>query len=354
MERARADWRLERVAGTRSAGRTAGTDTRGGRSFAMTHISGIHHVTCIAGDAQENLDFYTRVLGMRLVKRSVNQDVPDTYHLFYADGEGHPGADITFFPWPAMPKGTPGVGLAMEVSLAVPAGSLPWWAERLESLGVAVRPIETRFGERVLPVSDPHGLHVALIETGDAREFTPWERSPVPAEKQILGLHAVRLWEHDLAATALFLTSVLGFRAQGSEGDWHRFAIGNGGSGAHLDIRELQGERRGAWGVGAIHHVAWRVPDDQAELAMRERIAAARRRPTEVIDRFWFRSVYFLEPGGVLFEIATDGPGFTTDENLDTLGETLVLPPWLEPSRAAIEAALPPLRYVPAAEPLAS
>jgi glyoxalase family protein len=295
----------------------------------MTHITGIHHVTCIAGDAQQNLDFYTRVLGMRLVKRSVNQDVPDTYHLFYADGEGHPGADITFFPWPSMPPVKPGIGLAMEVSLAVPNGTLSWWADRLASLGIEARPVETRFGERLLPVTDPHGLHIALVETGDSREFAPWKNSPVPADKQVLGLHAVRLWEHDLAATAAFLTDVLEFRAVGTEDGWHRFAVGSGGSGAHLDVRELSSERRGAWGVGAIHHVAWRVPDDETELVMRERVAQARRRPTEVIDRFWFRSVYFLEPGGVLFEIATDGPGFTTDEDLDTRGEPLVLPPWL-------------------------
>lgn len=322
--------------------------------MASTHITGIHHVTCIAGNAQENLDFYTRVLGMRLVKRSVNQDVPDTYHLFYADGEGHPGADLTFFPWPSMPPAKAGIGLAMEVSLAVPAGTLPFWSERLESHGAALRAIETRFGEPVLPLTDPHGLEIALIETADKREFTPWDKSPVPAEKQILGLHAVRLWEHDLDSTAAFLTNTLGFRPAGRENEWHRFEVGSGGSGAHLDLRQLASERRGAWGVGAIHHVAWRVPSDEAELAMRERVADARRRPTEVIDRFWFRSVYFLEPGGVLFEIATDGPGFTADEDLDTLGETLVLPPWLEPQRREIEAALPSLEYGPERSPTSS
>jgi len=314
----------------------------------MKEITGIHHVTCIAGDAQENLDFYTGVLGMRLVKKSVNQDVPDTYHLFFADAEGHPGADLTFFPWPKMPKGTPGIGLSMEVSLAVPAGTLRFWTERLEQHGAAIRAIEPRFGETVLTMTDPHGLEIALVETADAREFTPWDKSPVPADKQILGLHSVRLWEHDLALTAGFLTNTLGFRATGQEDEWHRFAIGHGGSGAHLDIREVKSERRGAWGVGAIHHVAWRVPDEDAQLAVQARVAEARRRPTEVIDRFWFKSVYFLEPGGVLFEVATDGPGFTADEDLATLGEKLVLPPWLEPMRTQIEAALPPLEYAPA------
>ena len=315
----------------------------------MNEIAGIHHVTCIAGDAQENLDFYTGVLGMRMVKKSVNQDAPDTYHLFFADAEGHPGADLTFFPWPKMPLGKPGFGLAMEVSLAIPSGSLAFWSDRLRAHDVDVRPEESRFGERLLPFTDPHGLQVALVETADPREFTPWEKSPVHAERQILGLHAVRLWERDLRETGAFLTDTLGFRPAGDENGWHRFAIGRGGSGAHLDVRELPNERRGAWGVGAIHHVAWRVPDDEAQLAVRKRVAESRRRPTEVIDRFWFRSVYFLEPGGVLFEIATDGPGFTADEDAATLGEKLVLPPWLEPQRREIESALPPLNYGAAA-----
>jgi glyoxalase family protein len=310
----------------------------------MSGITGIHHVTCIAGDAQENLDFYTNVLGMRMVKKSVNQDSPDTYHLFFADGEGHPGADLTFFPWPKMPGATQGFGLAMEVALAVPTGSLAFWSERLAAHGTVPESPATRFGERVLPFTDPHGLAVTLVETRDPREFTPWARSPVAPERQIMGLHSVRLWERELRATSAFLVDVLGFHAAGEEDGWHRFALGAGGSGTHLDVREA-GASRGAWGVGAIHHVAWRVADEADQIAVRERVANARRRPTEVIDRFWFKSVYFLEPGGVLFEIATDGPGFTADEDVATLGEKLVLPPWLEPSRAAIEAGLPPLHY---------
>ncbi len=313
----------------------------------MNEISGIHHVTCIAGPAQENLDFYTGVLGMRMVKKSVNQDSPDTYHLFFADGEGHPGADLTFFPWPQMPPVTPGHGLSVEVSLAVPAGTLAYWSARLREHGARPRAEETRYGERALPVTDPHGLPLALVETGDAREFTPWDGSPVPRDRQVMGLHSVRLWERSLAATSSFLTGVLGFRAAGEEAGWHRFAVGRGGSGAHLDIREMPAEPRGAWGVGAIHHVAWRVADDAGQRTVQSRVAAAKRRPTEVIDRFWFKSVYFLEPGGVLFEIATDGPGFTADEDLATLGEKLVLPPWLEPMRAEIEAGLPELNYEP-------
>jgi glyoxalase family protein len=311
----------------------------------MNDIGGIHHVTCISGNAQENVDFYTGVLGMRMVKKSVNQDSPDTYHLFYADADGHPGADITFFPWPGMPPGKTGHGLSTEVSLAVPAGSMDYWAERISRAKVKVDAIETRRGEKALPLIDPHGQRVALVETSDKREFTAWSKSPVPRDKQILGLHAVRMWEHDRAATASFLTDVMGFKAAGEENGWHRYTVAGGGSGAHLDIRETPSEDRGRWGVGSIHHVAWRVADERAQLAVRQRVAEARRRPTEVIDRFWFKSVYFLEPGGVLFELATDGPGFTADEDLATLGESLVLPPWLESQRGPIEAALPKLTY---------
>jgi glyoxalase family protein len=309
----------------------------------VADITGIHHVTAITGDAQTNLNFYTGVLGMRLVKKSVNQDAPDTYHLFYADANGHPGADLTFFPWPDSPAVQPGVGLAVEVALAVPAQSLNFWSERLLQHSVRTAGIKRRRHEQALTLYDPFGFEIALVATNDSREFTAWNNSLVPVEHQILGLHSVRLWERDLALTQQFLVDVLGFSPMGEEDGWYRYGVHGGGSGKHLDIRELPTEQRGRWGVGGIHHVAWRVPDDATELAVRERIALAHRRPTEVIDRFWFRSVYFLEPGGVLFEIATDGPGFTADESLATLGEQLVLPPWLEQRRGEIEARLPQL-----------
>ena len=314
----------------------------------MADIEGLHHITCIAGDAQENVDFYSGVLGMRLVKKSVNQDSPGTYHLFYADGDGHPGTDITFFPWPEMSPAKPGVGLAMEVSLAVPLGSLDYWSGRLEEHGIATGELEVRRQTAALPFSDPHGLPLVLHETADEREFTPWSASPVPTERQVRGLHSVRLWQRDLASTASFLTGVLGFVDLGTDGDWAAFGFGEGGSGRYLEIQEIPDAERGRWGTGGVHHVAWRVPDLDTELKVRERIERARRRPTEVIDRFWFKSVYFLEPGGVLFELATDGPGFTVDEDPATLGEHLVLPPWLESHRSEIEAGLPPLK--PAAE----
>lgn len=309
----------------------------------MADISGIHHITAISGDARENLEFYTNVLGMRLVKKSVNQDDPGTYHLFYADADGHPGTDLTFFPFRHSPPGRLGVGLGVEIALAIPDGTVEYWSRRLQEHDVKISGVESRRGDRALVFDDPHGQKLALVETRDPRDFTPWDRSPVPADLQIVGLHAVRIWERDLALTASFLTGVLEFENYGESDGWHRFGVAGGGSGKHLEIRELPQGTRGAWGVGTMHHVAWRVADEEVELRVRERIANAHRRPTEVIDRFWFKSVYFLEPGGVLFEIATDGPGFATDEDPAHLGEQLVLPPWLEPQRREIESVLPKL-----------
>ncbi len=315
----------------------------------MPYITGLHHVTAIAADPQVNLDFYSGMLGMRLVKKTVNQDVPDTYHLFYADAEGHPGTDLTFFPWPDMAPGVKGAGLTSEVGLAVPPGSLRYWSERLARGGVSGAKEETRFGENSLVFSDPHGLDLALVETADDRVFTAWEQSPVPAEHQVRGLHGVRLWQRQLGPTERFL-GVLGFSRVGEEEGWHRFSPGAGGSGGVVDVREMPSVPRGSWGPGVVHHVAWRVPDDRAELAARAEVAGAGAHPTEVIDRFWFRSVYFREPGGVLFEIATDGPGFGVDEPTESLGERLVLPPWFEKARGKIEQGLQPL-HAPATLP---
>jgi glyoxalase family protein len=310
----------------------------------MSQVHGIHHVTAISGNAQENLDFYTGVLGLRLVKRSINQDAPDTYHLFYADAEGHPGTDLTFFPWPNMPRGRKGIGLAVEVGLAVPEGSLAFWAERLQAMGVDLEAPASRFGEKALRLRDPHGLDLSLTETSDPREFAPWLQGPIPEQHQVRGFHAVRLWERELAATARFLSDALGFELVGEESGWHRFGAEEGGSGKWIDVRELPGERRGSWGTGAVHHVAFRVADEEEQLGVRQRVAAAGSHPTPVIDRFWFKSVYFKEPGGVLFELATEGPGFAVDEDPAHLGEQLILPPWYEPQRQQIEAVLPPLR----------
>ena len=310
----------------------------------MQGVNGLHHITCIAGPAQENLDFYAGVLGMRLVKKSVNQDDPGTYHLFYADAEGHPGTDLTFFPWAQLAPPRLGAGLAVEVGLEVPAGSLEWWGSRLESYGTPLGSIETRFGERVLPLVDPHGLKLALVESaaGVPRLSTPWKGSPVPGERQVRGLHGGRVWERNAAATAEFLTKAMGFLRLGDENGWTRYGFPH--AAGVVDVRETPGERLGAWGVGSVHHLAWRVDDEEHQLAVRRQVEQAGGRATPLIDRFWFKSVYFKEPGGVLFELATDGPGFAVDEDPTHLGEALILPPWLEPDRGQIESVLPPLR----------
>ena len=313
------------------------------RDHPIRPVNGLHHITAISGPAQENLDFYAGILGMHLVKRSVNQDDPDTYHLFYADAEGSPGSDLTFFPWAHMAPPRIGHGLAVETSLEIPAGSLEYWSARLEKYGVEIGPIEVRFGDRNLPVVDAHGFRLSLVEsaTQRARRFTPWEGSSVPPERQIRGLYGARLWEYDATPTSRFLTDALGFERIGSEGEWTRY--GFGGAAGHVEIRETPNERRGGWGVGTVHHLAWRVDDGAHQLAVRSQVESEGGSATGVIDRFWFKSVYFREPGGVLFEIATDGPGFATDEDPAHLGEALVLPPWLEAQRGHIESVLPPL-----------
>ncbi len=310
----------------------------------MNSVHGLHHVTCITGNPQDNLDFYTGVMGMHLVKKSVNQDVPDTYHLFYADGVGTPGTDLTFFPWPEMPTARLGVGLTVEVPFSIPHGSMDYWTHRFEENHVDYDQPQRRFEELTLPFRDPVGLRLALVETEEEREFVPWAGSPVAGEVQVRGMHAVRLWERKLADTEEFLTQCMGFALVGVEDGWHRYGVEGGGAGKLVEIRELPNKTRGQWGTGSVHHVAWRVKDTDEQMALREVIAQAGRQPTAQIDRFWFKSVYFREPGGALFELATEGPGFSRDEAAEHLGEKLILPPWLEGQRSQIETALTPLR----------
>ena len=305
-------------------------------------VHGLHHVTAIAGDPQENLRFYTQVLGLRLVKTSVNQDAPDTYHLFFADGAGTPGTDLTFFPWPDLKRGTPGTGQVVEVPFAISTGSLPYWRERLAEFDVETRAEETRFGEPTLPFADPHGLLLSLVETDDPRDFTAWDESPVPNEHQIRGMHSVRMWEREREPTETLLTEVMGLEKVGEDGGWHRYGLG-GASGTLAEVRVTSDASVGRGGTGTVHHAAWRMTDSEEEMALRSLIQRVGLRPSEQIDRFWFQSVYFREPGGVLFELATDGPGFTADEDPEHLGEALILPPWLEDQREEIEAQLPEL-----------
>jgi glyoxalase family protein len=236
-----------------------------------------------------------------------------------------------------------GHGLAVEVGLEVAAGSLDWWSARLTKYAIHVSPIERRFGEAVLPLVDPHGMRLALVEpSGERRrEFAPWTGSPIPEAQQIRGLFGAQVWEREAAPTVAFMKAALGFQELAREGEWVRYGFAE--APGVVDVRETPNERRGAWGVGAVHHLAWSVADLDEELLVRQQVEAAGGHATEVFDRFWFKSVYFKEPGGVLFEIATRGPGFAVDENPAHLGETLVLPPWYEPARRDIEGVLPPL-----------
>ena len=314
----------------------------------MQSVTGIHHITAIAGDPQENLAFYQGVLGMRLVKRSINQDAPDTYHLFFADNAGNPGTDLTFFPWPHLGPGRQGAGNWGEVALTIPPGSSAYWQQRFDRFAVDYDARQQRFGETVLPFRDPHGMQLALIETDlyDGFHYAAWSAGPVPAEYQIRGLGGVRLMVRSQEATAGFFSTALGFVAGESENGWQRYSVGQGVSGQRFDLMVTSDAPRGEWGVGSVHHVAWRVPDQEQGRAFRERIVQSGGRPTDSIDRFWFTSIYTREPGGALCELATDGPGFSVDEELEKLGSSLVLPSWYEPQRTQIEAGLPALQDV--------
>ncbi|GAB6089956.1 ring-cleaving dioxygenase [Spirochaeta dissipatitropha] len=314
----------------------------------MITTKGIHHITAIAGNPQENLAFYQGVLGMRLVKKSINQDAPDTYHLFFADADGNPGTDLTFFPWPQMDRGKHGAGNWGEVSLSVPPGSLAYWKERFERFSVDHDEAETRFSEKVLPFRDPHGMQLALVEAElpETALYSSWKNSPVPQEHQINGLAGIRMTARNAENSSMFLSLSMGFRQKQEEHGWQRWTVGAGKSGQRIDIQHDPQAARGQWGVGSVHHVAWRGSDTEELELIRQQVISAHGNPTEHIDRFWFTSVYVREPGGALCEFATEGPGFAVDENPAALGEKLILPPWYEQQREQIEAGLIPLSSI--------
>ncbi|RMH22858.1 MAG: ring-cleaving dioxygenase [Acidobacteria bacterium] len=305
-------------------------------------IGGIHHVTAIASDPQRNVDFYGRVLGLRLVKRTVNFDDPGTYHLYYGDEIGRPGTILTFFPWPGAGRGSRGTGQQTATAFAVPPASLGYWQERLARHAVAVEGPRSRWGDDYLTFADPDGLLLELVAWQGASARPAWAGGPVPAEHAIRGFYGLTLCQRQGGPTAELLAA-MGFRARAEEGLRQRFEIGDGAARAHVDLLVKPGGAAGRIAAGSVHHVAWRVADEGAQLAWRRRLLEAGLAVTEVRDRRYFRSIYFREPGGVLFELATDGPGFTRDEPAERLGESLKLPPWLEAERARLEAALPPL-----------
>jgi glyoxalase family protein len=306
-------------------------------------IPGLHHITAIAGDPQANLAFYAGVLGLRLVKRTVNFDDPHTYHLYYGDGAGSPGSILTFFPWPGAPRGRRGSGQTTATAFSVPAGSLGWWVDRLKAAGVSFDGPAPRFDDEAVGFDDPDGLRLELIGVTGPDPRAPWAGGGVPAEHAIRGFHGVTLTEESVERTAALLTGTLGFRAAGGKGNRHRFESIDAAPGSRIDLLHAPGTPRGVVAVGTIHHVAWRARGDADQERWRASIAALGTHVTPVVDRSYFRSIYFREPGGVLFEIATDAPGFAIDEPLERLGESLRLPPWLEPRRAEIEEALPAL-----------
>lgn len=309
----------------------------------MEAIKGLHHVTAIAGDPQRNVDFYRNVLGQRLVKRTVNFDAPDTYHFYFADEVGSPGSVLTFFAWPNMRRGVRGNGETNAIAYNVPVGSLSFWQEQLTRNGIKLNPIEKRFGEDVLAFTDPDGMGLELIETADLPKIEFWEEGPIPQESALHGFHSVTLWLEDIRATAELLTTQMGYHSAGQEGNRHRFTADTSALGHNIDLVERPGKSQAGFGVGSIHHIAFRVPGDEQQLAYQSSIRGAGFGVTEVLDRSYFHSIYFRERGGVLFEIATDTPGFVIDEPVNALGKTLKLPEWFESNRTAIEESVAPL-----------
>jgi glyoxalase family protein len=314
-------------------------------------LEGIHHVTAVSARIAENYRFYTRVLGMRLVKRSVNQDDVSAYHLFYADGAGSPGTDLTFFDW-KMPPERRGTHSIVRIALRVQgAAAIEWWAAHLRTAGVRVGAPAERDGRLTLDFEDPEGQRLSLVDDGGAGEPpVPWERSPVPAEHQIRGLGPVTMSVPALRPTDVVLTQVNGFRPvreyphpENAAHTVHVYEMGAGGPDAELHVAVQPDLAPGRLGAGGVHHVAFRTPDEAEYHAWRERLDSLGVPNSGEIDRYYFRSLYFREPNGILFEIATDGPGFAVDEDPATLGEHIVLPPFLEPRRDAIVAALQPI-----------
>ncbi|MCC6446969.1 MAG: ring-cleaving dioxygenase [Armatimonadetes bacterium] len=304
-------------------------------------IRGIHHITAIAGDPQRNIDFYAGLLGLRLVKRTVNFDDPGAYHFYYGDETGRPGTILTFFSWPGSPQGRRGTGQVIAAAFAVPEASLDYWAERFKAHKVPFEEPLSRFGENSIAFYDPDGLQLEMTGVSGSGYGIPWREGPVPPEHAVRGLHSATLSEEGYERTAALLAETLGFRLGGQEENRFRYEAGTGGPRAIVDVVCLPAAPPGRIAAGTVHHIAWRTPDDEDQKAWRRRIAGLGYYVSPVLDRQYFRSIYFRETGGVLFEIATDPPGFTADEPSEALGQSLKLPPWLEANRRCIEADLP-------------
>ena len=308
----------------------------------MPHTTGIHHITAIGGPPQETLDFYTQGLGLRLVKTTVNFDDPGTYHLYFGDATGQPGTILTFFPWTHAVTGQTGAGMVRATAFSIPEASVSYWTDRLPSTGAqqVAEPVE-RFGAPVIRFRDPHGLPLELVATPDASEFDGWAGGPVPAEHAVRAFHHVTLAVDAIAPTADVLMEVLGYEHVAEE-DGRRRLQTNGKRARTIDL--VTSGMAAQLGKGTVHHIAFRAESEEQQAAWQAALRDRGVHVTGVKDRQYFKSIYFREPGGVLFEIATDTPGFLRDESEDALGTALKLPPWMEDQREAIEKKLSPIR----------
>jgi glyoxalase family protein len=306
-------------------------------------LTGLHHVTAMASDPRRNVDFYTRVLGLRLIKRTVNFDDPSTYHLYYGDSVGTPGSVLTFFPWSGLRRGRPGNGQAYATAFSVPGGSLPFWTARLLANGVTPAAPIMRFGDEVLAFTDLDGLVLELVATNEADARIAHTHPEIAATQGIRGFHGVTLAVIDAPRTAALLTGAMGYRVAQTDGGRTRYTVAAGGPGSYVDLLVDAKLPRGLPGAGTVHHIAFRTPDDASQADARQTLLGLDLQVSPVMDRNYFHSIYYREPEGVLFEIATDIPGFTVDEPLATLGTALKLPEQYESQRSEIEAHLPKL-----------
>ncbi|MCC6947056.1 MAG: ring-cleaving dioxygenase [Bradyrhizobiaceae bacterium] len=309
----------------------------------MSRSAGIHHITAIAGEPKRHVRFYRDILGLRLVKRTVNFDDPSTWHLYYGDENGSPGTALTFFVWEELPSGRHGSGEPQEIAFAVPAPALEFWRKQLSDHGISHKDAPARFGEQVIAFADADGHKLELVGSDAAARIPGWSNGDIPAEHAIRGFHGITLEVSNPATTARVLTEIFGFEPVGINGDRHRFVSKGAEIGTIVDLRVTPGAVRASQGTGTVHHVAFRASGDEQEMELRKRVIELGLRPTEQVSRHYFRSVYFREPNGILFEIATDDPGFAVDEPKEKLGDRIMLPPWYEQHRQQIVAALPAL-----------
>ena len=306
-------------------------------------INGLHHVTAVCGDPQANVAFYSGVLGLRLVKKTVNFDDPGTYHLYYGDGVGSAGTIMTFFPWVGTPPGRDGTGQVAAVSFAVSETSLPWWEARLKEHKVEVRGPMKRFDESYLQFADPDGLPLEIVTTPRAPVYKTWDKSPVPPEYVLQGFHSVTLAEAGYELTHALLTAQMGFVALRDESARFRYQAPGKSASSYIDVLCQPGARHGLPGNGTVHHIAFSVSDDSAQGFWHEKLRRLGYNVSPIMDRTYFHSIYYREPGGILFELATDNPGFAQDEPVESLGTALKLPRQFEAHREQIESSLPPL-----------